>query len=364
MKSLLEITALAVCTGVMASAAPVPAQAEPAGFMMRAQVDNRLIEGQPLIWNSQQMLLLGRDGALHEFDPARAKDAKKLGAGFVGYSSEEMVARLRTEFDRNFDVTPTAHFVVVHPRGQWRSWAERLEMLYGSFTHYMSVRGFKLRSPATPLVAVVFRNRDAYFDHAAANDVQLHSGTLGHYDPKSNRAFLFDVGEAGGGAGWAANAETVIHEATHQTAFNVGVHRRLTEQPRWAVEGLAMMFEARGVWDASSVRQPAERINWGRLEYFRQTDRERRADWLTRLVASDVPFETDALSAYAEAWTLSFYLCETRPQEYSAYLARTADREAFTTYSPIERMRDFTAAFGGDIEMLTAHVSRFTNDLP
>ncbi len=332
--------------------------------MMRAVVSGRLLEGQPLVWNSQQMMLLGRDGALHEFDPADAKDARKLGGGFVGYSSEEMVARLRAEFDRNFDVTPTAHFVVVHPRGPWRSWPERLEMLYGSFTHYMSVRGFQVRSPVTPLVAVVYRNQDAYFDHAAASGAQLHANTLGHYDPASNRAFLFDVGEAGGGAGWAANAETVIHEATHQTAYNVGVHRRLTEQPRWTVEGLAMMFEARGVWNASAVRQPAERINRGRLEYFRQTADERQADWLARLVASDVPFATDALSAYAEAWTLTFYLCETRPQAYSGYLARVAAREAFTKYSPVERMQDFMAAFGDDVELLTAQAGRFVGELP
>ncbi|MBA3482337.1 MAG: DUF1570 domain-containing protein [Pirellulales bacterium] len=332
--------------------------------MMQAVVDGKTIEGQPLIWNSRQMLLLGRDGALHEFDPADAKDAKKLGRHFVPSSIAEMVAQLRSEFDSNFDVTPTAHFVVVHPRGQWRSWAERLEMLYGSFTHYMSVRGFKLREPAVPLVAVVFRNQSDYFKHAAANDVQLQAGTLGHYDPASNRAFLFDVGEAGGGAGWAENAETVIHEATHQTAYNVGVHRRLTEQPRWAVEGLAMMFEARGVWDASAVRQPAERINYGRLYDFRQNYDQRRADWLTRLVASDAPFKTDALSAYAEAWTLTFYLCEARPQEYSAYLARVAAREAFTKYSSVERMQDFTSAFGEDVELLMAQVERFVEELP
>jgi hypothetical protein len=85
---------------------------------------------------------------------------------------------------------------------------------------------------------------------------------------------------------------------------------------------------------------------------------------VTRLVTSNVPFETDALSAYAEGWMLTFYLCETRPQEYSAYLARMAAREAFTKYSPAERMRDFTEAFGEDVEMLTAQVERFAEDLP
>ncbi|HEX6961018.1 MAG TPA: hypothetical protein VF175_04075, partial [Lacipirellula sp.] len=36
------------------------AAGEPAPFMMRAHVGSRLIEGQPLAWTQQQMLLLGR----------------------------------------------------------------------------------------------------------------------------------------------------------------------------------------------------------------------------------------------------------------------------------------------------------------
>jgi hypothetical protein len=332
--------------------------------MMRAVVAGRTIEGQPLIWNQQNMLLMGRDGVLHEFAPVDAKDAVKFGRGFVGYTSAEMTALLRGEFDRSFDVATTPHFVVVHPRGAWREWAERLESLYGSFMHYMSVRGFKVTQPATPLVAVVFRNQADYFKHAAANGTQLHEGTMGHYDPASNRVYMFDAGESGDGADWGANAETLIHEATHQSAYNVGVHRRLAEQPRWAVEGLAMMFEAPGVWDASAVRQSSERINRGRLDYFKRLAGERSSEWLVQLVASDSPFQTDALSAYAEAWTLTFYLCETRPQEYSAYLARVASREAFTTYPPMDRVRDFTDAFGGDVELLVAQVERFVDELP
>jgi hypothetical protein len=41
-----------------------------------------------------------------------------------------------------------------------------------------------------------------------------------------------------------------------------------------------------------------------------------------------------------------------------------AAREAFTKYSPLERMRDFTEAFGDDVEMLTAQVERFAEELP
>jgi hypothetical protein len=336
---------------------------DPAPFMMRATVDGRTLEGQPLLWDAQQVLLLGRDGVLYDFNPAEAKNAKRTAQKFVGYTSGEMQTALRTEFDRRYDVSTTAHFVVVHPRGAWSAWAERLESLYRSFAHYLAVRGFRTPAPATPLVAVVFRTQDDYFRHAAAGGTKLAPGTLGHYDPTSNRVFLFDVEESDGDAGLAANAETIIHEATHQAAYNTGVHRRFAEQPRWLVEGLAMMFEARGVWDSASHLAQADRINRDRLAYFRGAADARAADWLAPLVASDGRFESDPLGAYAEAWTLTFYLCETRPQEYSAYLARVAGRKMFSEYPPHERLADFTAVFGNDLALLAAQVNRFVEKL-
>ena len=57
--------------------------------------------------------------------------------------------------------------------------------------------------------------------------------TLGHYDPTTNRVFLFDVTSESGGGDWSENAATIIHEAAHQTAYNVGVHKRFTAAPRW-----------------------------------------------------------------------------------------------------------------------------------
>jgi len=363
-----ELMKRALLTAIIATGCGVfttsSGRCEPAPFMMQATVGGRVLEGQPLAWTDRQMLLLGRDGALYEFAPAEAADAKKTGAGFTAYSAAEIQSRLRAEFGEGFDVTITVHFVVVHPRGPGREWAERLESLYRSFTHYMSVRGFPATAPSAPLVAIVFRNQDDYFAHAAARGIVLQPETVGHYDPITNRVFLFDASASSGGADWAANAATIIHEAAHQTAYNVGVHRRFAEQPRWAVEGLAMMFEARGVWDASPVRQQADRINRERLDCFRRTRGERPADWLVRLAASDVSFDSNALTAYAEAWTLTFYLCETRPQEYSAYLGRVAARAAFSRYPAMERMRDFTAVFGGDVGLLAAQLQRYVDGLP
>ena len=331
--------------------------------MLATEVKGQPLEGRPLLWDQHHMLLLGRDGQLYEFAVADTKNSRKSAATFQGYSIAEMRNRLQEEFSRGFEVSTTPHFVVVHPRGEWSAWGERLESLYRSFSHYMQVRGFPVREPRVPLVAIVFLNQSEYYRYAAKTGEKLAPGTLGHYDPETNRIFLFDAASTSG-EDWSVNADTIIHEATHQTAYNVGVHRRFAQQPRWLVEGLAMMFEARGVWDARSTYGQADRINFGRLHDFRHFHSSRPSGIVKALVASDQMFRTNGVFAYAEAWTLSFFLCETQPQEYSRYLATVASRKPFEEYTARERMADFTAIFGSDFAMLEAQLSRFVEELP
>jgi hypothetical protein len=81
------------------------------------------------------------------------------------------------------------------------------------------------------------------------------------------------------------------------------------------------------------------------------------------LIASDRVFDRDVAAAYGEAWMLTFYLVETLPREYAQYLARTANRPAFTEYTSAARMADFTAVFGSDFRMLDARFLRFVDSL-
>ena len=335
-----------------------------AEFMFRARVDGRMLEGKPLHWTDEQMLLLGRDGRFYEFNPKLAKEAQKTAPRFVGYSASEMRTALQNEFDKRFDVSMTRHFLVVHPAGQRDQWANRFEDLYKRFGHYFRVRGFSLAEPPYPLVAVVFRDKDEYYRHAQASGKEMSPGTLGHYDPASNRVFLFDVTTNSDGADWSENAATIIHEAAHQTAYNMGVHKRFTLVPRWLVEGLATMFEARGVWSAQSDQSQSDRINEGRLSDFRDyVGTRRRSGALAEVITSDAAFRSDAIGAYAEAWALSFYLCETQPRLYAAYLAKTADRPLFSDYPAAERMADFQDIFGNEMKMFEIKFLRYMEDV-
>jgi hypothetical protein len=267
---------------------------------------------------------------------------------------------LQQEFDKRFDVSTTRHYLVVHPHGERDQWANRFEELYKRFEHYFRVRGFSLSEPPFPLVAIVFRNEAEYFSHAKASGTPMRPGTLGHYDPISNRVFLFDVTANASDVNWSENADTIIHEATHQTAYNVGVHKRFTGAPRWLVEGLATMFEAPGVWNAQYDRTQADRVNRGRLQGFHDyVATRRKPGTLMTLLSTDQAFRSDVEGAYAEAWALSFYLCETQPRLYAQYLAKTADRPLFSEYTAAERVADFQDVFGREMKMFETKFLRY-----
>jgi hypothetical protein len=271
---------------------------------------------------------------------------------------------LQKEFGKQFDVSATRHYLVVHPKGERDQWANRFEDLYKRFEHYFRVRGFKLTEPPYPLVAVVFRDEAEYRRHAAASGTPVHPDSLGHYALASNRVSLFDVTSGAGGENWSENASTIIHEATHQTAHNVGVHDRFTAAPRWLVEGLATMFEARGVWNRQYDNSQSDRVNQYQLNAFRTyAAARRRPGALSELIASDDAFRSDIHGAYAEAWALSFYLCETQPRLYAAYLAKTANRPLFADYTPAERMADFQDIFGNEMKIFESKLLRYMDEV-
>jgi hypothetical protein len=337
--------------------------ASAAEFMFRARVDGKMLEGKPLSWSATNMLLLGRDGQLYEFNPKQAKEGQKTSPRFFGYSPSEMKAWLQKEFGKQFDVTETRHYLVVHPHGERDKWANRFEDLYKRFEHYFRVRGFKLEEPPYPLVAVVFRNEADFRAHAEASGTDIPSTWVGYYAHNSNRIFLFDSTRSGS-TDWSSNAGTIIHEATHQTAYNTGIHRRFSGTPTWVGEGLATMFEARGVWSAQYDHTQADRINRGRLLEFKDLVANRwQPGTVINLVSSDRMFKSDEAGAYALAWALSFYLCETQPRLYCQYLAKTAQQPMFGEYSTAERVADFEDIFGNEWKMFETKFLRYMEDV-
>ncbi len=338
--------------------------AEPGRIVLDLKLGSDRLEGLLLRLTTAEADLLARDGRLWMFDPAKAQDFRKLTIPFRGYTAAEVRSRLSQELGRNFEITGTGHYLVAHAPGQRDYWSQRFEELYRSFVRYFSIRGFRLQEPEFPLVAIVFRNQSDFMHYAQSDGGPAHPNVLGYYSRVSNRIALFDQGGgAADSAAWKENAATIVHEASHQTAFNTGIHSRFADQPRWLIEGLGTMFEAQGVWDSSRYPARADRFNRGRLQQFQEYLPRRPAGSLAEFISSDRPFLADINAGYAQAWALSFFLVETRPRQYCDYLARVAKREPFSEYSANARLADFRAAFGSDLRLLESHFLKFMAEL-
>ncbi len=346
---------------VLLASSPNWVGAENTPFTVELELSGKRVEGTPLAWSKSDVFLLARDGNLLNFHPNEAKNYRKTSDHFVSFTPNDMRSQLKSEYGREFDVSSTGHYLVVHPRGERDTWAKRFEELYRSYMRYFTARGFEPRRPLFPLVAVVFHNQQEFQRFAQQTGAKLIPGTLGYYSPQSNRILLYDV-TAGNpdNPNWQINAETIVHEAIHQMAFNSGVHSRYAMPPRWVAEGLGTLFEARGVSNSDRFAKQSERINQYRFQDFKKYVAQRRATGaLAEFIASDRVFQSDAEAAYGEAWALTFYLFETQPKRYVDYLQKTAARSHFVEYRAPERLADFQEFFGKDLRLVESRYLRF-----
>jgi len=327
--------------------------------LIRFDLAGKTLEGTPLAMTQKKAFFLSRDGQLAEFAPSEATNYSQLAGGFRSYSQAEIRGLLMRELGQGYEVSGVGHYLVAHPAGKRDQWAPRFEELFRSFVQYFSARGWQLTEPRFPLIAVVYPREADFWQQANREGLPRTPGVLGYYSPATNRIVMFDAAAPGSGYDWTTNADTIIHEAAHQSAFNTGVHTRFGLSTRWVVEGLGTMFEARGVWQSRTYPNQVDRINHGRLQAWRAAKSRRPSDAIAQLVSSDRFFAADPDGAYAEAWALSFFLMESMPKKYIDYLAKTAARPSFTDYPGPQRLRDFTDIFGSDLAMLDARMQRF-----
>jgi hypothetical protein len=334
---------------------------------VQLQLDGTLVEGAPVAWSDDRVLLLSRNGFLWKFAPRHARDYRLISHQFRPYSQSEMRGQLLREYRDRSDVSGTGNYLVVHPAGERDRWAQRFEELFRSFVHYFSVRGMSPAAPEFPLVAVVFHSQREFAEYVQKTDGAVpRPGVVGFYSPRTNRVLLYDVtqGQAAD-VDWQQNASTIIHETTHQMAFNTQIHNRVAVPPRWVCEGLAMLFEAPGVWNVQQYPLAKDRINQGRLSSFREYASGQRSEGSLPLFVqnSERVFSNAPAVAYCEAWALTFFLSETEPAKYLQYLARTAAREPLKEYSAKEQLEEFTDVFGTDLKMFEARYLRFMQQL-
>lgn len=363
-----------LCLAVLSIAAGNADEAAPSAALVEVR---HLVDGSEAVSRGRVLvaaadggvLLEERDGRLTAIKGSDVQSRAPAGVEFTPCTADELSTALLAEFGAGFVVVPTRRYVIVTNAGRpFAQYCGRLfERLQTAFYAHWKRDGLDLHEPAQPLVAVIFADPAEYAAYATADAGAALAQSQGYYSVRSNRIILADLtrgpGEAGARnegevqrrlEGRIANLVTVVHEATHQIAFNSGLHTRYADNPMWVTEGMAMYFEAPDLKSTTGWRT-AGRVHPGRLQQFQDYVRQRRpANSLATLLTTEDRFRDPATmaDAYAESWALTFYLIRERRAEYVAYLQRLGGKPRLAWDGPREREQDFRAAFGDDLAAL------------
>jgi len=335
-------------------------------FLIELQTKDKTFRGKLIADTPERVWLMDRDGHLNVVRLDRVRKHRLVSRQFRKYTAAELRDRLRREFSPRLEVVASQHYLVCASKQRARQYADLFEKVYRTFYNYFAVRGFRLSEPAFPLVAIVLPDQRQFAAYGRRDGITASLGLRGYYLRTSNRVALFQRSAKVSSARISAGlTDTIVHEGTHQVAFNTGLHNRIGANPKWVVEGLATVFESPGIRHPSQSRSVGSRVNPSRLKRFRRfTAKRHRKGSLTKLVSSDAAFRSNVLDAYAQSWALSFYLIETRPRQYVQYLKTIARRDPTQRYSAAERLADFKKVFGNDLERFEVAFLRYVTRLP
>ena len=326
-----------------------------------------------------------RDGRITVIHSENLIDLSSCSDPFKPMTQEELGESLLQELGAGYYLHTTKHFVFVHQTSSsYAVWCGKLfESLYQAFCYYEQRRGFELKDPEFPMGVVLLPNRQA-FNEYAAKEMSSSAGIAAYFNRGTNRVTLYDFSEEETSRGalqkkkrtksdieeFLARPEaaqivtTVIHEATHQIAFNRGLFQRSGPYPLWAVEGLSMFFEVPDARSAKgwSFRGTKGKPNLLRLTDLRQTLRADSEDPIREIIREE-RFNSNLLRSYSISWGLYFYLQSKEPQKLAKYLKLTASKDPYAAYPSDERVADFEECFGNDWKKLYKNFYKFIDSL-
>ena len=340
------------------------------------------VEGRVLVRASDGVLLEDPARRLWTIPSTRLEAETKTEQPFEFFDPAQLGSRLIEEcrsagIDSDFHVHTTENYVMAASTpeacSEWTG--QLLERMQIAFQSYWKNRRFELTPLAAPLPVLILSNQTQFAKMAEFDRTPASATGQGYYLVTANRIVLFDLtaSEADSPATTIAEVQrraqripasvaTVVHEATHQIAFNRGMHQRYADNPVWLTEGMAMYFEAP---DLKSRRgwSGIGKVNTARLFRFREFLRTRRQpDSIETLIRDNSRFgDADlAIDAYSEAWALTYFLIRTRIREYSQYLTAISQKLPLRWDDPEDRLSAFESAFGADRAQLNRDFLSFT----
>ena len=378
------ILVMALILGMPSAAFPPPVaaraddgDAERVALVVRGDREDRELEGAIVVEAADGAMLLELDDQRLELVQAgEIRSRRRLADSTTRATPRDEGKRILAELPEGFELLVTRHYIVCFDTSRaYAQWCGALfEKLNDAFVNYWRRAGVEVEGTRRPLVVVIFSDRQRYEAHAARDLGAAADRVVGYYNLLTNRVTTFDLTgsdqlarrptTSAGRAGLeilaspeaAGLVSTLVHEASHQMAFNCGLHRRLAPVPVWLSEGVATFFETpdpggRGWKGIGGVNRP-------RLDRFLAAY---RPGVLDAIVIGDEPFrEADgAIDAYARAWALTAFLAQTRKQALVDYLATVGAKPPLGDDSPDQRRRDFVAAFGAEPNELEEPLLKF-----
>jgi hypothetical protein len=363
---------LLVLVTLILNSAPAPAMEH---VVFRQDDKEVSVSGELVATADDGMLLISADGTLWSVHTEHLVKHKHDDEPLKPLTTEQLGERLRRELP-GFEVHTTQHYLICYNTSRaYAQWCGALfERLYKAFNNFWQRKDFDLHEPEFPLVAMVFADQESYAAHASKELRGGPGSIVGYYSIPSNRMMVYDLTgieslrRAGDKRTSAAqinqmlarpeaerNVATIIHEATHQIAFNCGLQTRYAAIPLWLSEGMAIYFEAPDLTSSKGWRTIGA-VNRVRLNGFRKyLQKPRPADSLVTLVSSDDRLRDPKRheDAYAEAWALNYFLIRQRPKQYTDYVKMLSKKQPLVEDDAQTRLREFQNAFG-DLKQLDA----------
>ncbi len=281
------------------------------------------------------------------------------------------VAELLAPRGSDVKALTSEHYVVLY-RGSsaYAQWILGMyERLFKGYYSYWKGLGVELHEPEFPLIVNVYADRNSYLAHAERDKVGSAESIIGYYHQYTNQTVSYDLTETQASTntqnvgkhtllniirskpGWERTVATIVHECSHQLAYNSGLQVRLADNPLWLSEGLAMFFEAP---DLSSTRgwNGIGKVNQFQLLSLRKSAAElTNREWITNLIQDDNMFKSGETVnlAYAQSWALTYHLLKTRPKEFAKYMKAIGEETPLAPTDPKKRVSMFQEHFGSDM---------------
>ncbi len=345
----------------------------------KPDAEARTAEGRALeVAQDGGILFQFRDGSVEAMEPGVIVKATRTEAPFVPMTQDEIGANVLAELPAGFKVHKTANYVVCYNTSQeYARWCALLmERLYECFGSYWKNQKRALTEPEFPLVLIIFADKKQYLTYGKEDLGGAADAIVGYYSYATNRIACYDLtgreNHAGGrktGTLTGVTQEilkrpdaqsqvaTIIHEATHQLAFNRGLIRRYADVPLWFNEGISMFFE---VPDMKNTKGWAGvgKVNPLRMPQYKEYLGRRQMGALRKMLTDDDVLRRPATTAdgYAEAWALTYFLQKTQREKYVKYSELISAKKTLRWDTPEGRIRDFESCFGNVDELETAFV--------